>query len=849
MNIYKAAVCSVFAAATIANAVDALGGDGMFYSNFDVPSSWSLNVKGGAATGAIEGEYDGDLNYVLKFWSNGVAYYDYYIQALHTVPVQKGYSYQIEATGYYFYNDETGETNYGASIGLQSKDGTIQYLSDYLKFDYETATYTSKVYKHCDANDATANIYINAGQTVGDFTDGLTYFDGAGFSIMSVKVNKTAITCGNDTPTSSASTPRSSASTQPTGNGKGPVSQYGQLQTGTNSAGQGRIYGSCPTWSVSGKEVQVKGMSLFWSINPTSAAFWNADVVTRMVQDHNIQLIRAAMGVDESWGSGNYFTKESYYQGLMDEVVQAAIDNDIYVIIDYHSHKAHEDVASAQAFFSRMASKWGSYDNVIFEIFNEPACITGGSGDCETASFGGGFLSWSSIRTYANKVIATIRDYSDNLIIVGTPMWDQQPNAAIGAEVTDPANNTAYAFHYYAGSHTTGSQGANAEEAMEAGLSVFVSEWGTINADGKGGVASANTGWQTWMNKFKLSSANWSLTSLVEDEDLTYGGDGQGGSYFSAGTLPGSTWSYSNSGKWVNANVFAGLPTSYTACEGTTIQSSSSKTVASSSSRAVVSSSSRATVSSSSKIVVSSSSKTVVSSSSNPFADDDFASSSSKKVSSSSKTTVPSSSSKAVATASEWDSDNANLSDKSETGVIVGKLLEGSKRTITRELTLNKNEDYVVSFRAVTEGEEGTVKIKVTDGDKKLCVDAFDISEKKTTVSCDFTAASKSATLTITISGTNENVTLSKFKLGDGTDAIKVAQKPNFGMSVNNKHLYITANVAASVQVFDVMGNMVLKAFKPANASDVSLENVTDGNYIIRVKSRNGVQAIKASLK
>ena len=842
MKIYKIVSFAILAvAATIANAADALSGDGLFSYNETVPGAWSLNVTGKAATGTIEGEYDGDYNYVLKFWSNGPTI-GYYIQALHAVTLTPGYSYQISGSGYYF-----DYTYGGGVIGIQSKDGEIQYISNALEFD-RYGEFSSSVYKHCGTS-TTANLYINAGEIEGDNTDGETYFYAGGFSIMSIEVIKTPITCGS-TPTSSASIiTTSSASTQPTGNGKGPVSQYGQLQTGTNSLGQGRIYGSCPTWSVSGKEVQVKGMSLFWSINPTSAAFWNADVVTRMVQDHNIQLIRAAMGVDESWGSGNYFTKESYYQGLMDEVVQAAIDNDIYVIIDYHSHKAHEDVASAQAFFSRMASKWGSYDNVIFEIFNEPACITGGSGDCETASFGGGFLSWSSIRTYANKVIATIRDYSDNLIIVGTPMWDQQPNAAIGAKVTDPANNTAYAFHYYAGSHTTGSQGANAEEAMEAGLSVFVSEWGTINADGKGGVASANTGWQTWMNKFKLSSANWSLTSLVEDEDLTYGGDGQGGSYFSAGTLPGSTWSYSNSGKWVNANVFAGLPTSYTACEGTTIQSSSSKTVASSSSRAVVSSSSRATVSSSSKIVVSSSSKTVVSSSSNPFADDDFASSSSKKVSSSSKTTVPSSSSKAVVAASEWDSDNATLSDKSETGVIVGKLLEGSKRTITRELTLNKNEDYVVSFRAVTEGEEGTVKIKVTDGDKKLCVDAFDISEKKTTVSCDFTAASKSATLTITISGTNENVTLSKFKLGDGTDAIKVAQKPNFGMSVSNKHLYITANVAASVQVFDVMGNMVLKAFKPANASDVSLENVTNGNYIIRVKSRNGVQAIKANLK
>ena len=45
----------------------------------------------------------------------------------------------------------------------------------------------------------------------------------------------------------------------------GPVSQYGQLQAGQNASGKGRIYGNCAAYSTSGNEVQVKGMSLFWS--------------------------------------------------------------------------------------------------------------------------------------------------------------------------------------------------------------------------------------------------------------------------------------------------------------------------------------------------------------------------------------------------------------------------------------------------------------------------------------------------------------------------------------------------------------------------------------------------------
>ena len=684
--------------------------------------------------------------------------------------------------------------------------------------------YSGRNRKHC-STDAVAYLYINGGE-----------LEEGGFHILSIEVNETATNCGSITPTSSASTPRSSASTELTGNGKGPVSQYGQLQAGKLGS-QGRIFGSCPSYSeASGNPVKVRGMSLFWSIDESATPFYNEAAIDALVSDMKIEVIRIAMGTSsDNWGgSYGYAEDPTAQKNYIKTIVNAAIKNDIYVIIDWHSHTAHTETALAKSFFSEMAKLYGDYDNVIFEIYNEPA-TTGA-----TATNGGDgakydLITWSTIKSYATTIISAIREYSDNLIVVGTPSWSANVKAAASSPINDP--NVAYTFHFYASSHTVASEGSNVATAIKSGLPVFVTEWGTCTYTGDGTInSSANTSWQSWLDTYDLSAANWAAGQ--KDESCAAFSTTSAG-YGSLTGMSGKYFTYS--GNLVKGYIANSVPASYTACAGTTIQSSSSKTVASSSSRAVVSSSSRATVSSSSK--------TVVSSSSNPFADDDFASSSSKKVSSSSKTTVPSSSSKVVATASEWDSDNANLSDKSETGVIVGKLLEGSKRTITRELTLNKNEDYVVSFRAVTEGEEGTVKIKVTDGDKKLCVDAFDISEKKTTVSCDFTAASKSATLTITISGTNENVTLSKFKLGDGTDAIKVAQKPNFGMSVNNKHLYITANVAASVQVFDVMGNMVLKAFKPANASDVSLENVTDGNYIIRVKSRNGVQAIKASLK
>lgn len=328
----------------------------------------------------------------------------------------------------------------------------------------------------------------------------------------------------------------------------GPVSAYGQLQAGKNSSGKGQIYGSCKGVS-SGNEVQVQGMSLFWSIaDDVGAPFWTADYVSGLVSRQNIQIIRAPMGVDEEWGAGNYFTNTSRYQGLMNTVVQAAIDNDIYVIIDYHSHKANDNVNNAKTFFKYMAEKWGKYDNVIFEIFNEPTS-----------------QDWSTIKNYADQVISTIRQYSDNLIVVGNRSWDQYPNEAASNPIND--KNVAYTFHFYAGTHSTGKEGANAVSAMNSGLSVFVSEWGTVNADGGGSVSGNSSTWLNWMNDHKLSGANWSVSNKSE-----------GASYFN-----GSAWNYSESGNWVNTNIFSKLPKSYTACSGTPIQSSSSVAQSSSS--------------------------------------------------------------------------------------------------------------------------------------------------------------------------------------------------------------------------------------------------------------------------
>ncbi|MBR2059879.1 MAG: cellulase family glycosylhydrolase, partial [Fibrobacter sp.] len=120
----------------------------------------------------------------------------------------------------------------------------------------------------------------------------------------------------------------------------GPVSTYGELK-----ANGGKLSGSCPDYS--SKAVQVKGMSLFWSSGAdSSTVFYSEKAVNAMVKQMNIEVIRFAMGVTkekfEDQGRG-YLSSEQgaiLQKGYLKNVVNAAIDNDIYVIIDWHIESA-----------------------------------------------------------------------------------------------------------------------------------------------------------------------------------------------------------------------------------------------------------------------------------------------------------------------------------------------------------------------------------------------------------------------------------------------------------------------------------------------------------------------------
>ncbi len=267
---------------------------------------------------------------------------------------------------------------------------------------------------------------------------------------------------------------------------------------------------------IGGEEGSLAGNSLFWSNTGWGGEkYYTEQTVAWLKSDWNATLVRAAMGVNDG---GGYLTDNANKSRAF-TVVDAAIANNMYVIIDWHTHKAEDYKAQAITFFEEMATKYKDSNNVIYEIYNEPLNTT----------------DWSTvIKPYAVDVIAAIRAIDpDNLIIVGTQTWSQDVDKASNDPITGYIN-IAYTLHFYAGTHKQ-SLRDKAQIALNNGIALFVTEWGTVNATGDGAVAATETtAWMNFLRTNKISHANWALNDKVEGASALVAGASANGGWLSS---------------------------------------------------------------------------------------------------------------------------------------------------------------------------------------------------------------------------------------------------------------------------------------------------------------------------
>ena len=243
------------------------------------------------------------------------------------------------------------------------------------------------------------------------------------------------------------------------------------------------------------------GHSLFWSNDGWGGEnFYTEQVVSDLKNNWNSSIIRAAMGVEDA---GGYLSSPTSNENKVRRIIDAAIANDMYVIVDWHSHHAEDNTAAAVEFFNRISADYGHLDNVIYEIYNEPINS-----------------SWATIKSYAEQVIPAIRQNDpDNLIIVGTPFYSQRVDEASLNPITS-YGNIAYTLHFYAGTHFDDLRN-NARTAMNNGIALFSTEWGTVSASGDGAVNSVNTdAWMSFLLDNGISHANWAVNDKAEGASL-----------------------------------------------------------------------------------------------------------------------------------------------------------------------------------------------------------------------------------------------------------------------------------------------------------------------------------------
>ncbi len=221
--------------------------------------------------------------------------------------------------------------------------------------------------------------------------------------------------------------------------------------------------------------------------------------------DWNVNLIRLAMYTEEYGGycSGGDRAK---LEELIDKGASICRDLGIYCIIDWHilsdgNPNAH--TAEAVDFFSRMSQKYASWDNIIYEICNEP-----------------NGTPWSEVKRYADTVIPVIRaNAPDAVILAGTPNWSQDVDIAASDPVANPYN-VMYSLHFYAATHGDFLRG-KLNTALEKGAPVFVSEFSICDASGNGAVDyDSAEKWKELMNSRGISCAAWNLSNKAEASAL-----------------------------------------------------------------------------------------------------------------------------------------------------------------------------------------------------------------------------------------------------------------------------------------------------------------------------------------
>lgn len=276
-----------------------------------------------------------------------------------------------------------------------------------------------------------------------------------------------------------------------------------------------------------GTPIQLKGISthgLAWF-----PQYVNEACFRQLREEWGANVIRLAMYTAESGGYCTGGDREQLKQLLRDGVRYAAAQ-DLYAIVDWHilsDGDPNRYLEESKRFFAELSAEFAAYDHVLYEICNEP----------------NGGVGWASIKAYAQEVIPVIRaNDADAVILIGTPTWSQEVDQAAADPITE-YDNLMYTLHFYAATHTQALR-ERLRAALDAGLPVFVSEYGICDASGSGAIDTEQAeAWMSLLDAYGVSCAAWNLSNKQETSALLNAACGK-----TSGFAPEDL---SASGRWV----------------------------------------------------------------------------------------------------------------------------------------------------------------------------------------------------------------------------------------------------------------------------------------------------------
>jgi endoglucanase len=171
-------------------------------------------------------------------------------------------------------------------------------------------------------------------------------------------------------------------------------------------------------------------------------------------------------------------------------------------------------VQRTTTFWSNVAPQFANDSHVLFELYNEPI----NSGD------------WPTLRDHMQSWYDTVRRSApDNLVLVGTPSWDQE----IGETAANPVNgsNIAYVSHTYP-MHWAWDEHRQGIQQAAAAHPVVVTEWGYQAPSGGMNDATGGTlsdyaePWREFVDGLGLSWTAWVASSTWGPPMFAFGGAG-----------------------------------------------------------------------------------------------------------------------------------------------------------------------------------------------------------------------------------------------------------------------------------------------------------------------------------